>query len=253
MDSFVTKDQNIIKIFHNAFPNSLEYLLFNVYPDKLEINGIDKAKSFFCQLILNKNCFDSYEVSNSHNLPISTKQFNNTIKSAALRFLTYPSMTMNFDDINIYILISDKNKISGININKQIRSVKIIKSEAFGIPNLPKFADTPFCFVDNPEYLRSVYNSFSGVVFIELSIEDYLIKFKGKDEMENNSEVSVEARFNDSGSSKILLDSFKSATDICELKSIKQSKISISNDGIVKFSHELENGTMNYYISKAIE
>lgn len=254
MDLFVIKDPNLIKIFNNAFPNSLEYLSFNVYPDNLEINGSDNAKSLFCQLILEKNAFDSYNVTNSHNLPIITKQFNNTIRLVASKFLISPSITMQFDGSNnINIFIADKNGIGGINISKQIRSVPIIKGEGFGIPNLPKFESMPFCSIDHPEYLRSVSNSFIGAVFIELSIGNYSITFKGKDEMENSSEVSIEAKFNGSGSSKILLESFKNASDICELKSIKQSRISISKGGIVKFTHIIENGVMNYYLSKASE
>lgn len=249
MDNLLIEEQNIIKIFNNTFPINLEHLLFNVFPDKLEINGIDKTKSFFCQLILNENAFKEYNIKNTYIIPIINKKFNNIIKSISLKILNSPSMTMQFaeKDINITIVDSVNNNI---NIKKQIRSIGLIKNESFGIPNLPKFEEMPFCVIDNPEYLRLVNNSFSDISYIDLSIGNYSITFTSNDDIENNSEVKIKGKYYGEGKSRILLDSFKDASNVSDLKSINKSTITISKTGIVKFSYELENGIINYYMSK---
>lgn len=252
MDSFEIRNQNLIKIFHNAFPNSLEYLLFSVYPDRVEINGTDTSKSFFCQLILNKNAFDNYSVKNSHILPIINKQFISIFKSPALKILTSPILNIGFEDVNVNINITNKNKTSELNIKKQLRSVKIIKSETLGIPyNISKFDAASFCYVSNLEYLKSVYNYFPDIDTIELSIEDYSITFRGIDELEGNSEVKIKGKINGLAKSSIFTNHCRYASNVCDMGAIKQSKIAISKAGIVLFNHVLENnnGILNYYLS----
>lgn len=251
MDSFEIRNQNLIRILNNAFPNSLEYLLFNVYPDSVEINGTDISKSFFCQLILNKNAFDKYNVKNSHILPIINKQFNSIFKSSALSILTSPVLNIEFEDVNINVNIADGNKTNELNIKRQLRSVKIIKSELMGIPNISKFDGASFCVVSNLEYLKSVYNYFPDINTIKLSIEDYSVTFKGIDELEGNSEVRIKGRINGLAKTNILTNHCRYASKVCDIGAIKQSKISISKAGIVLFSHVLENdnGILNYYLS----
>lgn len=255
MDSFEIRNQNLIKIFRNAFPNSLEYLGFSVDPENIEINGTDSAKSFFCQLILNKNAFFNYSVTNSHFIPIINKQFNTIFKSPALKILASPVMKIGFEDVNVTINIADKNKTSELNIKKQLRGVKIIKTETFGVPNISKFKNAAFCIVSNPEYLRSVYNFFQDIDFIEISIEDFSVTFRGIDKLEGNSEVRIEGRINSSAKSGIFATHCRNASNVGDIETIKQSKISISKEGIVMFSHILEDdiGFLNYYISKINE
>lgn len=254
MDSFEIRNQNLIKIFQNAFPNSLESLLFSVYPDNVEINGTDTSKTFFCQLILNKKAFDDYSVKNSHFLPIFNKQFNSIFKYSTLKILTSPVLNIGFENVNININISDKNKTDEFNIKKQLRSIEIIKSDRLGIPNISKFKDAPFCVVDNIEYLKSVYNYFPDIDTIELSIEDYSVTFRGIDELGGNSVVRIEGNINGLAKSSIFTDYCKYASNVCDIGAIKQSKISISKEGIVWFSHVLENdnGFLNYYLPKTI-
>ncbi len=251
MDSLVIKDQDIIKIINNVFPNSLEYLLFYVYPNKFEINGWHTTKSFFSQLKLENKAFYNFDFKKEYILSILAKEFNNKIKSITSKFLLSPSIIMQFDDKDITFSIADE--AGRINIRRQIRSVPITPSmariERLGIPDLRAFEDAPFCVINNPQDLRTVHSNFSDADLIEISIGKYSITFKGENEMDK---VEIKARYHGSGTSKILTDFFKDASDICELKSIKETKISISKEGNVLFSHTLETGFINYYLSRAI-
>jgi hypothetical protein len=237
-----------MKILHHAFRDDFfETITVIAEQDSFKIIGMDKSSSIAAQTQLNLSTL-VYSYDSSVRFPVLADDFGSCLGYSTSTYIpsTMPvgAIRLTIQNTNMSVFMTSRGMWSLQKVFLQAQ--KGIES----LPQLPSFYECPYCTITNTGLIRLCYMAFKESKTIFLHVEPNKITFRSS-EKHQVFEVSGEG----CGTASTVLTPYTLdvISRVCELSSLENLKISISQGGLTRFYYTFIDGTLEYVAARSGE
>lgn len=237
-----------MKILHRAFrDDDFETITVIAEHDSFKIIGMDRSSGIAAQVQLSLSSL-SYSCDSSVRFPVLTKDFSSCLGYPASTYV--PSATP-VEPVKLMIQTSRMDVfMASQNIWSLQKTFLEVPEGIESLPQLPSFDECPCCTISNIGLIKLCYLAFKENKRILLDIRPNRISFSSPEEYQV-FDVIGEGR----GTVSTVLTPYALdvVSHVCELSSLENLTISISQGGLTRFYYIFKDGTLEYVVARSSE
>lgn len=237
-----------MKILHRAFrDDAFETITLIAEQDSFKIIGMDKSSGIAAQMQLSLSSL-SYSYNSSVRFSVLTKDFNSCLSYSTS---TYIPSTVPVGPINLTIQNAHMNVSMASRNMWSLEKVFLQASEGIeSLPQIPSFDEYPCCTIINTGLIRLSYLAFKENKSIFLDIKPKKISFSSP---EAHLAFDVTGEGHGTASTALTPYTLDVVSHVCELSSLENLRISISQGGLTRFYYTFKDGTLDYVVARSSE